>query len=543
MKKPGLLILFLCYAASLACAAEIKIVISKNYLNFPVSHQQERAKMTFKATGMDDLSIVIRLAATTVDYWVFKDVSQLKGKTISINYEGDSAGLEKIYQDDVIAGADSLYKEAYRPQFHFTTKRGWINDPNGLIYLNGIYHLYYQHNPYEREWENMHWGHAISKDLIHWKELPTALFPDKTGTMFSGSAVLDKENTAGFGKGKNAPLVVAYTAASPERQVQCIAYSFDDGLSFTKYGANPVIDSKEQWNSVDTRDPKVFWYAPGRHWVLVLNERDGHSIYTSQNLRQWKYESHVPGFWECPDLFELPVDNNPSKKKWVLYGASGTYMLGSFNGKKFTPEGGKYYYTTGRIYAAQTFQNAPDNRRIQIGWGRVTHAGMPFNGMMLLPTDLSLRSTKEGIRLFSTPVPETETICTLLQKKKDLKASDANQLLQTVEGTDRLRLKTTIHLSHATNAGLGFFGQNIIDYDLNNNTLNGVFYSPEERTSMELTADIFIDKTSIEVFIDKGAYSYSMERKTKTETREAFNFWGNNITIKNLELYSIKSIW
>jgi len=524
-------------------AGEIEIKISKQYLNFPVSHRQDRAKMTFQVDGKPDLSVVIRLAPGDADYWVFRDVSDLKGKTIKITYDGNSTGLNKIYQDDKIAGQDSLYKERNRPQFHFTTRRGWINDPNGLIYHDGEYHLFYQHNPYEREWENMHWGHAVSKDLIHWQELPVALFPDQHGTMFSGSAVIDHANTAGYNKGSKSAMIVAYTAASPEKQVQCIAYSLDNGRTFTKYDRNPVVDSKRVWNSQDTRDPKVFWYKPNNHWVMVLNERDGHSIYTSANLKDWKYESHVTGFWECPELFELPVNGDPNHTKWVMYGASGTYMLGSFDGKVFTPEAGKYRYTQGSIYAAQTFTDMPDGRRVQIGWGRVNHPDMPFNGMMLLPTELTLRTTKDGPRLFNVPVKETEQLFTPIRQWKNLTSDKANELLDEFDGADRLRIKTTFKLSHATNAGLNLFGQRIMDYDLNHNTINGVFYSPEDMTSMEISADIYIDRTNIEVFIDGGAYSYSMERKPDGNNKEGFHFWGNRIDIKNLEIFHVQSIW
>ncbi len=529
-------------SASLS-AGEIEIEITKRYLNFPVSHKQDRAKMTFQVDGKPDLSVVIRLAPDEADYWVFKDVSDLKGKTVKISYDGNANGLGNIYQDDVITGQDSLYKEKNRPQFHFTTRRGWINDPNGLIYYDGEYHLFYQHNPYEREWENMHWGHAVSADLIHWKELPVALFPDNHGTMFSGSAVIDYANTAGYNKGGSPAMIVAYTADSPEKQVQCIAYSLDNGRTFTKYEGNPVIDSKAVWNSKDTRDPKVFWYEPGNHWAMVLNERDGHSIYTSVNLKDWKYESHVTGFWECPELFELPIDGNPNHTKWVMYGASGTYMIGSFDGKVFTPEAGKYLYTKGSIYAAQTFTNMPDGRRIQIGWGRVSHPGMPFNGMMLLPTELTLRATKDGPRLFNVPVKETEQLFTPLRQWKNLTSDKANELLNEFDDADCLRIKTTFKLSHATNAGFNLFGQRIVDYDLNPNTLNGVFYSPEDMTSMEISADIYIDRTTIEVFIDGGAYSYSMERRPDRSNKEGFHFWGNNIEVKNVEVFSAKSIW
>lgn len=548
MKTSGKIALTLCtflLSHLLLTAGEVSLLIKKRYVNFPISHTQERKRMTFQVDGEPDLSIVIRLAPDEAAYWVFKDVSALKGKTLKITYEGNDKGLSKIYQSDEIEGQANLYKEQNRPQFHFTSRRGWINDPNGLIYHEGEYHLFYQHNPFERDWENMHWGHAVSKDLVHWTELPDALFPDHTGTMFSGSTVIDYHNTAGFNRGKTPAMVAAFTAASSDRQVQGIAYSLDRGRTFTKYAKNPVIDSKEKWNSVDTRDPKVFWYAPSNHWVMVLNERDGHSIYTSANLKDWKYESHTTGFWECPELFELPVDGDPKHTKWVMYGASGTYMTGNFDGKVFTPETGKYCYTTGSIYAAQTFTNIPatDGRRIQIGWGRINHPGMPFNGMMMMPTELTLRTTKDGIRLVSVPVREAEVLFTPIRTWHSLSSDEANRQLAEFYTADCLRIQTTIKLSHATDAGFNLFGQRIISYDMNSTTLNGHFYSPQDPTSMELSADIYIDRTSIEVFIDGGLYSYSMERRPDNNNKEGFHFWGNRVEVKELEVYAVNSIW
>ncbi|RYY37880.1 MAG: 2,6-beta-D-fructofuranosidase [Sphingobacteriaceae bacterium] len=540
----AVLCISLCSALQVV-AADIRIKITKRYLNFPISQTQERGTMQFTINGKTERMFKIRLAAGEPEYWVFSDVTNLKGKTITINYDGDQAGLSKIYQDDKIAGQDSIYHEKNRPQYHFTTRRGWINDPNGLIFYEGEYHLFYQHNPYEKEWENMSWGHAVSKDMLHWQELPVALSPDSSGTMFSGSTVIDYNNTAGFNKGNTPAMIATYTVDGKDRQVQSMAYSLDKGRTWTKYSKNPLIDSKEKWNSRDTRDPRVFWYAPGKHWVLVLNERDGHSIYNSTNLKNWKYQSHVTGFWECPDLFELPIDGDKSKTKWVMYGASNTYMIGTFDGKMFTPESGKHYFSTGTIYAAQTYTNIPesDGRRIQIGWARLSHTGMPFNGMMLLPTELQLKTTKNGIRVFSTPVKETETLFTKVAEWSNLKANDANDKLKAYNGSDKLRIRTTIKLSHSTNAGLNLYGQKLFDYDMNFNTVNGVFYSPEDMTSMEITADIYIDRTSIEVFIDNGAYSYSMERKPDTKNTEGFHFWGNNIDVKNVEVYNVKSVW
>lgn len=543
--KRILISLFFTFALmACVCAQNVSMKATKNYLNIPISNQANREVMTIEVNGTKERVFDVRLASENPDYWVFCDISAFKNKTLKISFSSKNNGLNKIYQSDEIAGQDSLYKEQNRPQFHFSSRRGWNNDPNGLIYYEGEYHLFYQHNPYEREWGNMHWGHAVSNDMIHWKELPVALYPDEHGTMFSGSVVIDYENTTGFNKGKTPAMVALYTADNPDRQIQCVAYSLDKGRTWTKYDKNPVIDSKEKWNSKDTRDPKMFWYEPDKNWVMVLNERDGHSIYNSNNLKDWTFESHITGFWECPELFELPVDNNPNNKKWVMYGASGTYMIGDFNGKVFTPESGKHYYTTGSAYAGQTFNNIPnsDGRRIQISWGRITSKNMPFNMLMLLPTELKLISTNNGVRLFSTPIDETNLLTDNCNKWENLNVEEADKNLNMYKDEQLLRIKTTIKLSHATSAGLDFKGQSLLNYDMNNNTVNGVFYSPVDMTSMEISADIFIDKTSVEVFIDNGAYSYSFERKINDQNK-GFNFWGNNIQIKNIEVFRLKSIW
>lgn len=528
-----------------ADAQEVTLKVTAPYLNLPVFHGVERSVMSLEVDGKTVRTFDIRLATGAPDYWVFCDMTPFKGKTVKITYAGNPAGLKQIYQAGQLAGHDSLYREKNRPRLHFTSRRGWNNDPNGLLYYEGEYHLFYQHNPYEREWGNMHWGHAVSRDLVHWEELPVALYPDRCGTAFSGSAVVDYDNTAGFNRGNTPAMIALYTADTPDKQVQCLAYSLDHGRTWEKYAGNPVIDSKVKWNSKDTRDPKVFRYAPNDEWVMVLNERDGHSIYTSTDLKDWTYSSHVTGFWECPELFELPVDGNPGHTKWVMYGASGTYMIGSFDGRTFTPEAGKYYYTTGSIYAAQTYTGIPsaDGRRIQIGWGRISHPGMPFNGIMLLPTELTLRTTKEGVRLFSYPVKEVDTLQGNGSGWTSLSAPEATDKLRAFSNADCLRIKFTLHLSHATDAGLNLFGQSLLRYDLNSNQVNGVFYSPEDRTSTDITADIILDRTSVEVFIDRGAYSYSMERRANDNNPEGFLFWGNNIEVKHLEVYPMKSIW
>ncbi len=553
--KRSLCVIATFIALCFAQAAELSMKVKCRYLNLPVSHEVERYRLTFKAKGVDDLSVDVRLSAIP-EYWVFKDISAYKGKTLTITFDGPEDALMQVYQADTIRDVASIYRERNRPQFHFSTRRGWINDPNGCIWHNGQYHLYYQHNPFEREWGNMTWGHATSPDLLHWTEQSPVLFPDTLGTMFSGSAVFDRDNTSGFGTKKNPPLVYAYTADRSEKEVQCIAYSLDGGMTLHKYEGNPVIDSHDKWQTRDTRDPRVFWYEPGGHWVLVLNERNGHSIYTSDNLKDWTYQSHVNGFWECPDLFPLPVDGNTKDVRWVMYGASNTYMIGRFDGKVFTPESGKHRFSSGAIYAAQTFNNVPDGRRIQIGWATIDHRGMPFRGQMLLPTELTLRSTKDGVRLVSKPIAEVETLLSpLYNSESGLKKQEANVALNKAlpqrgsgEGANGLHLRATLNLTYATSAGLKFDGQTLVDYDLNRNTLNGQFYSPQDPTSLSLTMDIYIDRTSIEVFIDDGLYSYSMERRraigaAQNTIPKGFEFWGSDINVTDIRLDAVESCW
>lgn len=330
-------------------AAELSIKIQKKYLNLPILHLQDLARITIRIVDPPDLTLVLRLVPEKADYWVFQDVSDLKGKIVTINYEGDEAGLNKLYQDYKKAGQVSLYRERNLPQFHFTTRRGWINDPNGLIYHNGEYHLLYQHNPCEREWQNMHWRRAVSINLIHCQELRIVISQNQLGIIFSGSVDIDYENTAGFNQRGTPTMVIAYTTDNPDKQVQCIAHSLDNGRTFTKYPGNTITDFKHRWNSKDTRNPEVFWYAPNSLWVLVRNERDECSIYTSCDLTTRNYESHLKGFCACPERMEFPVGGKPDHTKWVMYGLFSTYMIGSFDEKVFTPESGKHRYPTGAL--------------------------------------------------------------------------------------------------------------------------------------------------------------------------------------------------
>lgn len=535
-----LYLLFCCACITTVQAEEITLKIKKRYLNLPISNQNERKTMCFTIDGKNDREFAIRLASQKTDYWVYCDMQSYIGKEITISYDG--GGLQKIYQDDIIAGQDSIYKEKNRPQIHYTQKRGWCNDPNGLVWYDGEYHLFYQYNPYESEWGNLHWGHAISKDLLHWEEHEIALYPDEYGLVYSGSAVIDYENTSGLGSKKNPAMIAIYTS-SGLKQVQCLAYSLDKGRTWEKYKNNPILDSGYRFNSYHTRDPKVFWYEPNNEWVMVLYERDGHSIYTSHNLKEWTYESHVSGFWECPELFELSVDGNVNNKKWVMYGASGTYMIGSFNGKKFIPESGKHLFCGGNVYAAQTYTNIPesDGRRIQIGWGQVAHQNLPLSGCQTIPTELALRTTKNGVRLFCNPINELNTLELPGVQVQNITAEQANEILQQYKDNDVIRLRFVIKLNLTTSAGLSYRGQNLLNYDMNHNRINGIFYSPDDMTSMELTVDMIVDRGFVEVFVDNGAYVHYLERRVINN--DGYLFFGENIEIKYLKVNPMKSIW
>jgi len=388
--------------------------IEKRYLNLPIKNGATKRKVTTLVDGSVEVKNDIELADSEPDWWAFMDVSAWRGKSITLEVDAlpeDSKALSSVEQSDSIKGAEGLYREPLRGQFHFSSRRGWNNDPNGLSFFKGEYHLFYQHNPYGHEWGNMHWGHAVSLDLVHWRAIGDALAPDDFGPMFSGSAVVDWLNTSGLGRPGQPAQVLIYAAAG-NPAVQCIASS-TDGRNYTKFSGNPVVRQISPGN----RDPKVFWHQPSKKWVMALYvELNGaHTIQflSSPNLKDWTVMSRVEGFFECPDFFELTVDGEASKKKWVLTAASSEYMVGSFDGAIFTPETAKLPGHRGSgFYAAQTFSDIPanDGRRIQIGWLQTATPGMPFNESMTIPLELNLLGTPEGPRLTWKPVKELQSL-------------------------------------------------------------------------------------------------------------------------------------
>ena len=540
-----------------------EMIIEKRYLNIPFQNEVDRQPMYLIIDEDTVRRLDTKLAIDTPDFWLFVDVGKYRGKQVVLKatkVPPESRGFDLIYQDDRIKDEDTIYKERLRPQFHFSTRRGTNSDPNGLVYYDEEYHMFYQHNPlYGR---GTHWGHAVSKDLIHWKELPIALYPDALGSCWSGSAVIDKNNTSGFQTGEEEVMIAFYTAHNRDIEVQCLAYSNDRGITWTKYEGNPVIgDRRDIVGNDDIRDPKVFWHDPTQKWVMVLFEGAGNSIFTSDNLRDWKYESHTDDFWECPELFELPVDDDPGNKKWVMYGASGTYMIGNFDGKKFTRESGKHSYCTGRFrpnapsgfrhkgshYAAQTFNHSPDSRRIQLGWGIVFTPDLPFRHTKTFPTEFSLRTTNEGIRLFCEPIEEINTLHKKQHKLTNIKVSggDKKNLLPDIKGDlgELLHIKAEFETGATTSYGL--FGLVVngyeIEYDYRHNRLNDAFLDVEDG---KIYLEILVDRTMVEVFANHGRLyladtHFSVDHPKQLDL---YCFWGQAM-LSNLEIYELDSIW
>jgi len=514
--------------------------ITKPYLNIPVGNQARMKLVKILVAGKLQREFPVQLAEETVNYWIYIDVSEFMGKEITFLCPATSHDIGRIYQDQEINGADSLYTESNRPQVHFTVKRGWSNDINGPIFYHGVYHLFWQAFPFGNNWNTgfMYWGHATSKDLLHWEEKPPAMMLDSLGSPWSGTAVIDHNNDGGFGKDA---LVLYYTAFDriSSKQVQCIAYSNDGGKTFQRFKGNPVIDSNNELNSTSTRDPKVFWYAPAKTWVMVLFEVDGLSFFNSSDMKTWKRESHFVGLHECPDFFELPIDGDQTHTKWVLHGGSSDYYIGTFDGKKFTAESPRLQYAEGKnwngedmLYAAESFENMPDNRRVQIAWGRAQHPGMPFTQMMLFPTEFALITTPQGIRMVATPIREIANLHDASHHWTNLRVADANRKLQTIPpGPLHVRLICTT--LPGNDIRLRYMDEQILDLPQD---------SPHPRKD---TIELIIDKTTAEIFINNGK-RYIIKNLKGSSSKTGLVFDGEQYgpsVIETLDVFTLRSIW
>ena len=387
----------------------MKIKITEPYIWLPVDNRREEKKLHFYIDGKKIEEIDIRLGGTDCDFYACCDVSPYLNKTLEIVGHGAEHMLDGIF----CWHQKPQHVYPFRPQLHFAPEVGWHNDPNGLIYANGVYHLYYQWNPYGVGWGNMHWGHGVSRDMIRWEHCPAVLKPDETGTAYSGCAIQDKKNLAGFGKDA---LLYYYTAAGGRNEwsrsagnlfTQRLAYSLDNGQTLTtsdKFKMEHIVN--------ENRDPKVFYHEPTNAYIQVLYlDENEFALYRSEDLLEWKETQRLDfhGMWECPDLFELKVINEDNEKKWVFWSADGYYVIGDFDGYTFKAESSvQNAYSSKLPYAAQSFSGI-EGRVVNTAWLRLKNVRGHYCGLMSIPTELALKKTDKSYRMCFRPVRELES--------------------------------------------------------------------------------------------------------------------------------------
>ena len=557
----------------------IKVENPTKYLLLPIQEEKDEAQVLLDTGSKDDTWMDVRLAQNGSDYYV--PFALGKGKTATVKILGlkkDALALNLLKLSDTF---DTTNTDYYRPSYHFTPLYGWMNDPNGMVYKDGEYHLYFQYNPYGSKWGNMHWGHAVSKDLVHWEHLDPAIARDPVGHIFSGSSVIDKKNTAGFGKDA---IIALYTNNSVNHdEVQCIAYSNDNGRTFTKYEGNPVLTPFDGLK--DFRDPKVFWYEKGKCWYMIVSADKETRFYKSKNLKKWTYVSafgkglgQQPCQYECPDFFQLPVNGDKKKMKWVMtmninpgcwFGGSATeYFVGDFDGKKFTcPDANEVKWLDwGKDhYATVTFSNTGD-RVLGITWmSNWQYANLtPFKqnrGANGLPRELKLYEKNGKYYISEDVAPEVYALRKDTKNVADASVSDEKMLagvaanmegafeieadvtpdangIAGIEISNNKRERTMIYFDmkqgkvvmDRTESGLSDFGKQSVPHDIElawdkqlaaegkqpARITNSINYKNDfalatwaplslcEDGKKTYHVDIFVDKSSVELFVDGG---------------------------------------
>lgn len=502
---------------------KLKMTIQNDYLNLPVKTGADTIKILIRDADSNAIRhyFDIELGIEDPDFIGFCNVIDCKGREVIIEVaEGsiDESDLRASLRfTDSPLGLEDVYQEALRPQIHFTTRRGWINDPNGLVYYDGKYHLFYQHNPFGCQWGNMNWGYAVSDDMFHWRESDDALRPDARGSMFSGSGVVDWQNSSGLGDGDHPPLCFFYTAAgyhAPENVpfTQALAYSLDNCKTVHKYEGNPIVPHIAGTN----RDPKVIWHEESRQWIMALyldKSKEGHryAILRSDNLTEWQELQHLllPGTGECPDFFPLAVDGTDDSK-WVFWAADGHYLTGDFDGATFTPDGGpKRAYPAGEkgrsnAYAGQTWSDVGDGRRIHIAWIRGNIPGMPFNQQMSLPLEMGLRQTTAGLRMAFKPVGELDALVSSTYEEVPGPST-------TVPLDDQAcRIHLIADAAGAIELSAGDFS---LVLDAGSGTMGwGDQSLPYSVTGEKLDIQLVIDRASLEIFGNAGLFYLALSR-------------------------------
>jgi fructan beta-fructosidase len=553
--------------------------IQSSYILIPVEENAPEVKIQIITSGQNEVPPYdVHLAVKHIDYWVPLDVKKWTGRKLTLSFIGVKEtflGITKIKQSDRLVYD---YNETYRPQFHFSPEHGWMNDPNGMVYLDGEYHLFYQYNPYGSMWGNMHWGHAVSTDMVSWTYLPVAIAPDSLGSIFSGSAVVDVNNTAGFGK--NA--IVAIFTSNGKTQRQSIAYSTDKGRTFTKYPGNPVLPNP---GISDFRDPKVSWNDVSKQWVMILATKQTVSFYGSHNLKEWTKLSEFgdgigahTGVWECPDLFPLTYQGTT---KWVLTvsinpggpngGSATQYFIGSFDGTNFKADALPYplWIDYGRDnYAGVTWGNIPkqDGRRLFLGWMSNWDYGtsvptINFRSANTVPRELTLKSNGEHLILNSFPVKEINSLRSNARKIPTMvvdKESSIAELLPKNKGTYEIEMTLKpvnstsfgFELKNSKNEELKFtfdLKAKKLSIDRDKSGKTDFKSNFKDGTSAPLVVKdsynvrLLIDKASAEIFINNGEIAMT-SLFFPNEIMNTLNFFAREgkLNAENITIYNIK---
>lgn len=572
----------------------VRVMGDSRYLLLPVQESTDDARINVLVDGNVAETIYVRLAKSKTDYTVPFDLNPYKGHDVMLDVViPQSRGSVREAKDDacwrgiVIADTfDTANRETYRPAFHHTPRYGWMNDPNGMFYKDGRWHLYYQYNPYGSKWQNMTWGHSVSDDLVNWEHLPEAIRPNGLGSVFSGSCAVDHDNTAGFGSDA---VIALYTSAGTS-QMQSLASSTDDGLTFNIYPSNPVLTLESE-----ARDPKVFWNDSTKEWNLILAHALDHEmlIFTSPDMKSWTLQSSFGkglgaqgGVWECPDLFELPVAGT-NEKKWVLlcninpdgpFGGSGTqYFVGDFDGKTFkadTDAAGnvstKWLDYGKDHYATVTWSDAPDGRRVALGWmSNWQYAAdvptMQFRSANTLPREMGLFRTPDGeVYASSAPSPELEALRGKLaaKVKKTTVGRKARSFALPSENGGICEILMDIEASKAKTVNIGLSNSQgekvVMQYDPAAATLSfdrtqsgitdfsegfpAVTVTPTHEASGRIALRIFVDRSSMEVFGNDGEFVMTNLVFPRTPyTALSVSAEGGNAKVENLKIYSLKS--
>lgn len=561
----------------------VSLDVTEDYLLLPIQDDAPEGKICIvKDNEQKGTLMNVRLARERVDSYVPFALSAYKGQHISIEIQGVPE-TALCWKELKLSGSfDMANKESFRPVYHHTPAYGWMNDPNGMFYKDGLYHLYFQYNPYGSVWGNMHWGHSTSTDLMHWKFEGCAIVPDAWGAIFSGSCVVDHENTAGFGK---EAVVAFYTSAKStpwgDIQMQSMAYSLDNGKTFTKYEGNPILTSSEK----DFRDPKVFWYAPGKHWVMILAVGQHMEIYSSVNLKEWKKESEFGamqgahgGVWECPDLVEIPVEGT-REKKWVLIcnlnpggpfgGSAAQYFVGSFDGKMFvneSPTQTKWMDWGKDNYATVTWNNAPDGRCIALGWmSNWQYANnvptRQYRSANTLARDLTLYREGQELYLKSTPSVEVKKARGKKVSIPSFKVSEKHEIVNLFEEKQGA-YEVEIVIQNAGASKIAFCllndkGEKVsMYYDLNrkqfvmdrsesgmvdfSKDFPAVTVAPVN-VDKELTLRLFVDRSSIEAFGEDGKFVMTnLVFPSQPYVKMCFEADKNGYAVKALNVYKLQ---